>query len=68
MPYRRLPNIDAARIQALTNAINKSMSLHSNDFAFPYKILQKAKFFYLLIAQELIINESQCLNFNTLNM
>lgn len=45
MPYRRLPNTDAARIRAITNAINKTMSLHPDDIAFSYKVLQKAKFF-----------------------
>ncbi len=45
MPYRRLPNTDAARIRALTNAINKTMSMHPDDIAFSYKVLQSAKFF-----------------------
>ena len=45
MPYRRLPNTDAARIRALTNAINKTMSMHPDDIAYSYKVLQNAKFF-----------------------
>ena len=45
MPYRRLPNTDAARIRAITNAVNKTMSLHPDEIAFSFKILQKAKFF-----------------------
>ncbi|HPH16155.1 MAG TPA: hypothetical protein PK029_03210, partial [Bacteroidales bacterium] len=42
---RRLPNTDAARIRALTNAINKTMSMHPDDIAYSYKVLQNAKFF-----------------------
>jgi hypothetical protein len=45
MPYRRLPNTDAARIKAMTNAINKSMSIHPDDLAYSFKIMQKTKFF-----------------------
>jgi hypothetical protein len=45
MPYRRLPNTDAARIRALTNAINKTMSMHPDEIAYSYKVLQSAKFF-----------------------
>ncbi|MDR1762181.1 MAG: hypothetical protein LBR55_07000, partial [Bacteroidales bacterium] len=45
MPYRRLPNTDAARIRALTKAINKTLGLHPDDVAFNYKTLTRAKFF-----------------------
>ena len=45
MPYRRLPNTDAARTRALTKAINKTLGLHPDDIAFNYKTLTRAKFF-----------------------
>ena len=45
MPYRRLPNTDAARTRALTKAINKTLGLHTDDVAFNYKTLTRAKFF-----------------------
>lgn len=45
MPYRRLPNTDAARIKALSKALEKSMHLHPDELAFSYATLQKAKFF-----------------------
>lgn len=45
MPYRRLPNTDAARTRALTKAINKTLGLHPDDIAFEYKTLTRTKFF-----------------------
>ncbi|MDR0941269.1 MAG: hypothetical protein LBM68_03485 [Bacteroidales bacterium] len=45
MPYRRLPNTDAARTRALTKAINITLGLHPDDVAFDYKTLTRAKFF-----------------------
>lgn len=45
MPYRRLPNTDAARVRALQTAINKGSSLPMNESAIPYDLLLKAKFY-----------------------
>ena len=45
MPYRRLPNTDAARVRALQTAIDKSSSLSINESAMPYDFLLKAKFY-----------------------
>ncbi len=41
MPYRRLPNTDAARIKAMVKAIDMSMKLPSNKLAFSHLTLQK---------------------------
>lgn len=43
MPYRRLPNTDAARIKALKTAINKSSETDFNDVVVSMKTLYKAK-------------------------
>lgn len=45
MPYRRLPNTDAARVRALQTAIDKASSLPMNESAIPYDLLLKAKFY-----------------------
>ncbi len=45
MPYRRLPNTDAARIRAITKAVNKTLGMHPDEVAFEYKTLTRAKFF-----------------------
>ncbi len=45
MPYRRLPNTDAARVRALQTAIDKSSRLSINESAMPYDLLLKAKFY-----------------------
>lgn len=45
MPYRRLPNTDAARVRALQAAIDKASSLSINESAIPYDLLLKAKFY-----------------------
>lgn len=45
MPYRRLPNTDAARIRAMKNAIEKSSTVPYNDSAVPYALLTDAKYF-----------------------
>ncbi|MFO7869474.1 MAG: hypothetical protein R6U95_09285 [Bacteroidales bacterium] len=53
MPYRRLPNTDRARIQALSIAIDKSKELTPDQLAFSYKTLQRAKFFLPTYTQSL---------------
>ncbi|MDR2963361.1 MAG: hypothetical protein LBU90_07005 [Bacteroidales bacterium] len=45
MPYRRLPNTDAARTRAISKAINITLGMHPSDIAFDYKTLTRAKFF-----------------------
>lgn len=45
MPYRRLPNTDAARLRALSQPINKTMSMHPDDIPFSYQLLQRIKAF-----------------------
>lgn len=45
MPYRRLPNTDAARVKALQTAIDKCKNMPSNECALTYEIILKAKFF-----------------------
>jgi len=53
MPYRRLPNTDKSRIQALTTAIDKSSYCTPDELAFSYKTLQRAKFFLPTYKQSL---------------
>lgn len=45
MPYRRLPNTDAARVRALQAAIDKSSSMPMNECAISYELLLRAKFY-----------------------
>ncbi|MBO7124709.1 MAG: hypothetical protein J6V74_02560 [Bacteroidales bacterium] len=45
MPYRRLPNTDAARLRALQTAIEKSKNVPRNECAISYQTLLEAKFF-----------------------
>lgn len=45
MPYRRLPNTDAARIRALKMALRKSQNLEIDTIAFPFALKQKIEFF-----------------------
>lgn len=45
MPYRRLPNTDAARLRALETAMNKSMKLLPAELAISSKTLQRLRFF-----------------------
>ncbi|MEG0796206.1 MAG: hypothetical protein RR397_06880 [Odoribacter sp.] len=45
MPYRRLPNTDAARIRALKSALRKSQNLEIDTIAFPFALKQKIDFF-----------------------
>lgn len=45
MPYRRLPNTDAARLRALQTAIEKSKNVPRNECAVSYQTLLEAKFF-----------------------
>lgn len=44
MPYRRLPNTDAARVRALQSAIKKGSGMPMNECAISYELLLKAKF------------------------
>ena len=41
MPYRRLPNTDAARLKAMVKAIDMSMKLPSHELAYSHLTLQK---------------------------
>ncbi len=43
MPYRRLPNTDAARIKALRTAIDKASEINFNDLPISTKLLASAK-------------------------
>lgn len=45
MPYRRLPNTDAARVRTLQTAIDKASSKSINESPIPYDLLLKAKFY-----------------------
>lgn len=45
MPYRRLPNTDAARVRALQTAIDKCSGLPINESPIPYDLLLRAKFY-----------------------
>ncbi|MDA3882698.1 MAG: hypothetical protein PF481_05410 [Bacteroidales bacterium] len=53
MPYRRLPNTDKSRIQALITAIEKSSFCMPDELAFSYKTVQRAKFFLPTYKQSL---------------
>lgn len=57
MPYRRLPNTDAARIRALKAAIRKSQNLEIDTIAFSFALKQKIEFF--LPKFEIAIRTSQ---------
>lgn len=45
MPYRRLPNTDAARIRALKTALRKGQNLEIDTIAYPFPLKQKIEFF-----------------------
>ena len=45
MPYRRLPNTDAARIRALKAALKKGQNLELDTIAYPFPLKQKIEFF-----------------------
>lgn len=45
MPYRRLPNTDAARIRALKAALKKGQYLEIDTIAYPFPLKQKIEFF-----------------------
>lgn len=45
MPYRRLPNTDAARIRALKAALKKGQNLEIDTIAYPFALKQKIEFF-----------------------
>ena len=45
MPYRRLPNTDAARIRALKAALKKGQTLELDSIAYPLALKQKIEFF-----------------------
>ena len=45
MPYRRLPNTDAARVRALQAALDKGQNLEMDDIAYPYPLKQRIEFF-----------------------
>lgn len=45
MPYRRLPNTDAARIRALKSALRKGQQQEIDTIAYPFALKQKIEFF-----------------------
>lgn len=45
MPYRRLPNTDAARIRALKAALRKGQNLEIDSIAYHFALKQKIEFF-----------------------
>lgn len=45
MPYRRLPNTDAARIRALKAALDRSEDLAMDEMAFSFSLRQRIEFF-----------------------
>ena len=45
MPYRRLPNTDAARIRALKTALKKGQNQEIDTIAYPFALKQKIEFF-----------------------
>ena len=45
MPYRRLPNTDAARLRALKTAFQKGNQQAMDKIAYPYALKQKIEFF-----------------------
>lgn len=47
MPYRRLPNTDAARIRALKAALKKGQYLEIDTIAYHFALKQKIESFYL---------------------
>lgn len=58
MPYRRLPNTDAARIRALETALNAEDFSDIHHLPFPLALRQKIEFF--LPKFKTAINNSQC--------
>ncbi len=51
MPYRRLPNTDAARLKAMKDAIQKSMTISPFHLAFSHQALQRLRSFQPLFEQ-----------------
>ena len=58
MPYRRLPNTDAARIRALETALNNEEFSNINNLPFSLHLRQKIEFF--LPKFKTAITNSQC--------
>ena len=58
MPYRRLPNTDAARIRALETALNNEDFSDINNLPFSLTLRQKIEFF--LPKFKTAITNSQC--------
>ena len=58
MPYRRLPNTDAARIRALETALNNEEFSNINNLPFSLNLRQKIEFF--LPRFKTAITNSQC--------
>ena len=54
MPYRRLPNTDAARVKAMKAALYMSMKVSPYNLAFSHLNLQKLKTFFPLFEQAII--------------
>ena len=59
MPYRRLPNTDAARIRALKAALKKGQYLEIDTIAYPFALKQKIEFFLPKLAKEKQFDNSQ---------
>ena len=54
MPYRRLPNTDAARLRAMKDAIKKSMTTSPYQLAFSHGTLQRVKTYTPLFEQAML--------------
>lgn len=63
MPYRRLPNTDAARIRALKAALRKGQQEEMATIAYPFALRQKIEFFLpkfeIAIANSKLAKEKQ---------
>lgn len=57
MPYRRLPNTDAARIKALETALLRANEVSQNELAISQKTLQKVRFFVPVFKQSMIFHK-----------
>ncbi len=56
MPYRRLPNTDAARIRALKTALDKGKELPANKMAYSAKLLVRLQKFLPLFEHSILLH------------
>lgn len=59
MPYRRLPNTDAARIRALQSAIDACTNVQPKDRAVSQNVLTQAKYFLTSFKSGILQNRSE---------